>query len=149
MRAVVQRVSKAKVEINGKINGEIGKGFLIFVAVHRDDEISDIDYLAKKIENLRVFEDEDGKMNLSIQDIRGELLVVSQFTLYGDCRKGNRPSFIQSAKSPKSIDNYETFLEKLRSTGLKVETGEFGADMDVSLVNDGPVTIQLDSSKIY
>ena len=103
----------------------------------------------KKIENLRVFEDEDGKMNLSIQDIRGELLVVSQFTLYGDCRKGNRPSFIQSAKSPKSLDNYEIFLEKLRSTGLKVETGEFGADMDVSLVNDGPVTIQLDSSKIY
>lgn len=149
MRAVVQRVSKAKVEIDGKINGEIGKGFLIFVAVQRDDEISDIDYLAKKIENLRVFEDEDGKMNLSIQDIRGELLVVSQFTLYGDCRKGNRPSFIQSAKSPKSIDKYETFLEKLRSTGLKVETGEFGADMDVSLVNDGPVTIQLDSSKIY
>lgn len=149
MRAVVQRVSKAKVEINGKINGEIGKGFLIFVAVQRDDEISDIDYLAKKIENLRVFEDEDGKMNLSIQDIRGELLVVSQFTLYGDCRKGNRPSFIQSAKSPKSLDNYEIFLEKLRSTGLKVETGEFGADMDVSLVNDGPVTIQLDSSKIY
>lgn len=149
MRAVVQRVSKAKVEIDGKINGEIGKGFLIFVAVQRDDEISDIDYLAKKIENLRVFEDEDGKMNLSIQDIRGELLVVSQFTLYGDCRKGNRPSFIQSAKSPKSLDNYEIFLEKLRSTGLKVETGEFGADMDVSLVNDGPVTIQLDSSKIY
>ncbi len=149
MRAVVQRVSNAQVKIDGKVKGKIGKGFLVFVAVHNKDELSDIDYLTNKIEKLRVFEDEEGKMNLSIKDIGGELLVVSQFTLYGDCRKGNRPSFIDSAKPPKSVDYYELFLEKLQEKGLKVETGEFGADMEVSLINAGPVTILLDSSKLY
>lgn len=149
MRAVIQRVSEAKVEIDGKINGEIGKGFLVLIAVHNDDEISDIDYMVNKISKLRVFEDDEGKMNLSLTDIGGELLIVSQFTLYGDSRKGNRPSFIHSAKPPKSVEYYEEFLKKMRETGLKVETGEFGADMKVSLINDGPVTIQLDSSKMY
>lgn len=149
MRAVVQRVSEAKVTIDGKVNGEIGKGFMVLVAVHVDDELSDIDYIANKIEKLRVFEDDEGKMNLSIKDSGGDLLVVSQFTLYGDSRKGNRPSFIHSAKPPKSTDFYELFLAKLREKGFKVETGEFGAEMKVHIVNDGPVTIQLDSSKMY
>ena len=107
MRAVIQRVSEAKVEIDGKINGEIGKGFLVLIAVHNDDEISDIDYMVNKISKLRVFEDDEGKMNLSLTDIGGELLIVSQFTLYGDSRKGNRPSFIHSAKPPKSVEYYD------------------------------------------
>ena len=116
MRAVIQRVSEAKVEIDGKINGEIGKGFLVLIAVHNDDEISDIDYMVNKISKLRVFEDDEGKMNLSLTDIGGELLIVSQFTLYGDSRKGNRPSFIHSAKPPKSVEYYEEFLKKMRET---------------------------------
>ena len=149
MRAVVQRVSHASVEVKGEITGKIGKGLLVFVAVHNEDKLKDLDYITNKIEKLRVFEDEEEKMNLSIKDVGGELLVVSQFTLYGDARKGNRPSFIQSAKPPKATDYYEKIIDKFKEKGFKVETGEFGADMKVSLINDGPVTIQLDSTKMY
>lgn len=150
MRAVIQRVNRASVTVEEEKIGEISKGFLILLAVHEDDTKDDVDYILKKVSKLRVFEDEEGKMNLSIQDISGEFLVVSQFTLYGDARKGNRPSFIESAKHEKANEYYEEFVKELRQlTGLKVETGKFAAHMQVELVNDGPVTIQLDSSKIY
>ncbi|HHX69834.1 MAG: D-aminoacyl-tRNA deacylase [Miniphocaeibacter sp.] len=150
MRAIVQRVKEASVEVNNEIIGKINQGFLVFVAVNVDDELKDIDYIKNKVMNLRIFEDEEGKMNKSIMDIQGEFLVVSQFTLYGDARKGNRPSFINSAKHEKANEYYELFIEKLRNdSGLKVETGKFAADMQISLINDGPVTIQLDSSKLY
>lgn len=150
MRAIVQRVKEASVEVNNEIIGKINQGFLVFVAVNVDDELKDIDYIKNKVMNLRIFEDEEGKMNKSIMDIQGEFLVVSQFTLYGDARKGNRPSFINSAKHEKANEYYELFIKKLRNdSGLKVETGKFAADMQISLINDGPVTIQLDSSKLY
>ncbi|WP_099203022.1 D-aminoacyl-tRNA deacylase [Miniphocaeibacter massiliensis] len=150
MRAIVQRIKEATVEVDNEIIGSAKKGLLIFLAVNVDDELKDLEYVKNKIINLRIFEDEEGKMNKSIKDINGEFLVVSQFTLYGDCRKGNRPSFINSAKHEKANDYYERFLEELKKdSGLKVETGKFAADMKVSLINDGPVTIQLDSSKIY
>lgn len=150
MRAVIQRVKRASVTVEEEKIGEISKGFLILLAVHEEDTKEDMDYILKKVSKLRVFEDEEGKMNLSIQDIGGEFLVVSQFTLYGDARRGNRPSFIESAKHEKANKYYEEFVKELReSTGLKVETGQFASDMQVELINDGPVTIQLDSSKIY
>ena len=150
MRAVIQRVKRASVTVEEEKIGEISKGFLILLAVHEEDTKEDMDYILKKVSKLRVFEDEEGKMNLSIQDIGGEFLVVSQFTLYGDARRGNRPSFINSAKHEKANEYYEEFVKELReSTGLKAETGKFAADMQVELINDGPVTIQLDSSKIY
>ena len=150
MRAVIQRVKRASVTVEEEKIGEISKGFLILLAVHEEDTKEDMDYILKKVSKLRVFEDEEGKMNLSIQDIGGEFLVVSQFTLYGDARRGNRPSFINSAKHEKANKYYEEFVKELReSTGLKVETGQFASDMQVELINDGPVTIQLDSSKIY
>lgn len=150
MRAIIQRVKNASVKVSSNIIGEISQGFLVFLAVNTDDEIKDLDYIKNKVMNLRVFEDEEGKMNRSIKDIKGEFLVVSQFTLYGDARKGNRPSFINSAKHEKANEYYEKFVKTLREeSGLKVETGQFAADMEVSLINDGPVTIQLDSSKIY
>lgn len=150
MRAVIQRVKRASVTVEENKIGEISKGFLILLAVHEEDTKEDMDYILKKVSKLRVFEDEEGKMNLSIQDIGGEFLVVSQFTLYGDARRGNRPSFINSAKHEKANKYYEEFVKELReATGLKVETGQFAADMQVELINDGPVTIQLDSSKIY
>ncbi|QQK07801.1 D-aminoacyl-tRNA deacylase [Miniphocaeibacter halophilus] len=150
MRAIVQRVKEASVKVDNEIIGEINQGFLVFVAVNVDDELKDIDYIKNKVMNLRIFEDEEGKMNKSIMDIEGEFLVVSQFTLYGDARKGNRPSFINSAKHEKANEYYELFVEKLKNdSNLKVETGKFAADMEISLINDGPVTIQLDSSKLY
>lgn len=150
MRAIIQRVKNASVKVEGNIIGEIEQGFLIFVAVNVDDELKDLEYIKNKVINLRIFEDENGKMNKSIKDIEGQFLVVSQFTLYGDARKGNRPSFINSAKHEKAEEYYEKFIEALRNdSGLKVETGKFAADMEISLINDGPVTIQLDSSKIY
>ncbi|PLX21926.1 D-tyrosyl-tRNA(Tyr) deacylase [Candidatus Parcubacteria bacterium] len=144
MKAVIQRVSNARVSILGKTVGEIKKGLLVFFAVHVDDTENMIEKMSDKICNLRIFEDAEGKMNNSLIDMGGEILVVSQFTLYGDTRKGNRPSFMESARPDKAIPYYEEFVTKLKEKRLKVETGEFGAKMDVELKNDGPVTIIID-----
>jgi len=145
MRAVIQRVKNAEVKIDGKIVGKIGKGLLVLLAVHQDDTEDKIEKMATKIINLRIFADEEDKMNLSVKDVGGEILVVSQFTLYGDISKGNRPSFIESAKPDKVVPYYEKFVEKIKVSGLKTATGEFGAMMEVSLINDGPVTIIIDT----
>jgi len=145
MRAVIQRVKNAEVKIDGKIVGKIGKGLLVLLAVHQDDTEDKIEKMATKIINLRIFADEEDKMNLSVKDVGGEILVVSQFTLYGDISKGNRPSFIESAKPDKAVPYYEKFVEKIKVSGLKTATGEFGAMMEVSLINDGPVTIIIDT----
>ena len=144
MKLVIQRVSNAKVEVNSKIIGQIKKGFLVLLGVGPEDNRQTADFLVEKLCNLRVFEDENQKMNLSIKDIDGELLIVSQFTLYADCRKGNRPSFTDAAKPEKANELYENFIEKCKDKVRKVEHGEFGADMKVSLLNDGPVTIILE-----
>jgi len=144
MRAVVQRVSRCRVTVEGKTTGEIGSGLLVLLGVGKNDNEAATDYLAEKILGLRIFEDEAGKMNLSVQDKRGEILVVSQFTLYGDVRRGKRPSFDAAAR-PED----ECFVEKLRAAGLRCETGVFQAMMDVELVNQGPVTILLDSEKTF
>ena len=144
MRLVVQRVSHSKVEVDSKIIGQIGKGFLVMLGVGPEDTTEIADFLVEKLCNLRVFKDEAEKMNLSIKDIDGELLIVSQFTLYADCKKGNRPSFTNAAKPEKANELYEYFIEKCRNKVRKVEHGEFGADMKVSLLNDGPVTIILE-----
>ncbi len=145
MRAVIQRVKKSSVEVEGNIVGEIGEGLLVLVGVTHEDVSSDVDYLVKKIANMRIFEDEFGKMNLSLLQKGYDILSVSQFTLFGDTKKGNRPSFTESAKPQYANEMYMEFNEKLRDIGIKVEVGIFGADMDVSLINDGPVTIILDS----
>jgi len=147
MRAVVQRVTEARVTVAGNITGQIGVGLVVLLGVARDDEDGDADYLADKIVNLRVFQDEQGKMNRSILETRGQMLVVSQFTLYGDVRRGRRPSYTEAAEPDKANKLYEYFVERVRSFGLKVETGVFQAMMEVSLINDGPVTILLDSRK--
>jgi len=147
MRAVVQRVSRASVTVDGEITGEIGRGLLVLLGVAEKDTPSDAAYLVEKILNLRIFEDAEDKMNLSLLDIAGELLVVSQFTLYGDTRRGRRPSFILAARPDKANELYEYFVAKARESIGKVETGKFQAMMDVELVNDGPVTIILDSEK--
>lgn len=144
MKLVVQRVSKASVEVDSKMVGKIGQGFLVLCGIGQEDTKVEADYLAEKLCNLRVFTDENDKMNLSVKDIDGELLVVSQFTLYADCRKGNRPSFAYVAKPDKAEELYEYFVEKCRKSARKVEKGIFGADMKVSLLNDGPVTIILE-----
>ena len=149
MRAVVQRVSSSKVTVEGNITGEINKGLLVLLGVTHEDTSKDVDYIIDKTLNLRIFEDEDEKMNLSLKDIGGELLVVSQFTLYGDCRKGRRPSFSTAAKPEHAISLYEEFVEKAKAEGLKVGKGQFRAHMMVDLTNDGPVTILLDSSKTF
>ena len=145
MRAVIQRVSQAAVSINEREVGRIDHGLLILLGVHDTDTQKDVDYLIKKIAQMRIFEDEQGKMNLSIEDVKGALLSISQFTLFADTKKGNRPSFIAAALPETAIPLYEAFNEGLRQRGITVETGEFGADMAVSLVNDGPVTIIIDS----
>ena len=145
MRAVIQRVKEAEVKISGKTVGKIGKGLLVLLAVHQDDTEDKIEKMVTKIINLRIFGDQADKMNLSVKDMGGEILVVSQFTLYGDISKGNRPSFIESAKPDKAVPYYEKFVEKIKVSGLKTATGEFGAMMEVSLINDGPVTIIIDT----
>jgi D-tyrosyl-tRNA(Tyr) deacylase len=149
MRAVLQRVSRAKVTVNGEITGEIGPGLLILLGVGREDSAADAVYLAEKISGLRVFEDEQGKMNRSITEISGSVLAVSQFTLYGDARRGRRPSFDAAAAPEKARTLYEFFVQKIRAMGLKCETGRFQEMMQVELVNDGPVTILLDSRKVF
>ena len=145
MRAVIQRVSQAKVVVDDDTVGQIGKGFMILLGVHEQDTQTDVDYLVGKISKLRVFEDDQQKMNRSIIDVGGEILSISQFTLFADTKKGNRPSFVQAAKPDVAIPLYEAFNEGLRQTGIPVETGIFGADMKCHLVNDGPVTIIIDS----
>lgn len=145
MRAVIQRVSQAKVVVDDNTVGQIGKGFMILLGVHEQDTQADADYLVGKISKLRVFEDEQQKMNRSIIDVGGEILSISQFTLFADTKKGNRPSFVQAAKPDTAIPLYEAFNEGLRQVGIPVETGIFGADMKCHLVNDGPVTIIIDS----
>lgn len=145
MRVVIQRVSKAKVVADGVLNGAINKGFLLLVGVEEADTSEDVDYLTRKISNMRIFEDEGGKMNLSLKEVDGEILSISQFTLHADTKKGNRPSFIKAAKPDQADQLYEELNDKLRIEGFKVEVGIFGADMDVSLINDGPVTILVDS----
>ena len=144
MRLIVQRVSKASCEVDGKITGKIDNGFMVLVGITHDDTKENADFLAKKLCNLRVFEDENEKMNLSIKNINGELLIVSQFTLYSDCSSGNRPSFTNAAKPEIANKLYEYFIEQCKSYDLKVETGIFGANMQISLINDGPVTIMLE-----
>ena len=149
MRAVVQRVKEAKVVVEGKTVGEIGHGLLVFLGVGQADEIEDVEYLVAKIINLRIFKDDEQKFNLSLIDVKGEMLVVSQFTLLGDCRKGRRPSFSDAAPPEKAQKLYEDFMELVARNNISVASGEFQAMMDVSLVNDGPVTMLLDSKKLF
>jgi len=150
MRAVIQRVSEAKVEAEGKITGKIGKGLLVLLGIGKNDCIKDFQYIANKVANLRIFQDEDEKFNKSLPDIKGDVLIVSQFTLYGDCRKGRRPSFDQAGRVEESRKIYNEFVKffKEQYPELKVREGVFQAYMQVSLINDGPVTFILDSSKI-
>ena len=149
MRIVVQRCTRAEVRIAGTVVGKIGQGFMLLVGITDTDTTADADLLAKKIAQLRVFEDPDGKMNLAIADVGGAILSISQFTLYADCRKGNRPSFIRAARPEQASPLYDYFNETLRTTyGLTVETGRFGADMQVDFINDGPVTILLDTAEL-
>ena len=146
MKLVVQRVDHAKVEVDKKIVGKIGKGFMILFGAKEEDTKEQVEWLVNKVCNLRVFEDENEKMNLALKDVNGEILVISQFTLYGDCNKGNRPSFIQAAKPEKANMLYEYFIQKCREQGFNVQTGVFGAHMDVSLLNNGPVTIIIEKN---
>lgn len=141
MKLVIQRVKKASVKVDNKIVGQIDKGFLVLVGIKEGDTKQEADYLVKKLCNLRVFKDENEKMNLSIKDIDGKLLIISQFTLYGDCTKGNRPSFIEAAKPDDANLLYEYFCEECEKNNIEVQKGIFGADMKVKLLNDGPVTI--------
>jgi D-tyrosyl-tRNA(Tyr) deacylase len=145
MKVVVQRVASASVEIEGNIAGSIGRGFLILLGITHADTEKDVSFLVDKCLNLRIFEDKDGKMNLSLLDVKGEILLISQFTLYGDASKGRRPSFTNAAHPVIAIPLYNKFICELRKSGLKVETGMFGADMKVGLCNDGPVTIIIES----
>ncbi|MGD0181567.1 MAG: D-aminoacyl-tRNA deacylase [Terriglobales bacterium] len=149
MRAVVQRVSRAQVAVDGEIVGEVGPGLLVLLGVTHADTEPDADYLADKIVGLRVFEDENGKMNLDVASIGGGILVVSQFTLYGDVRRGKRPSFVAAAKPVRARQVYEYFVARIRAAGLPCQTGRFQEMMEVELVNDGPVTILLDSAKTF
>lgn len=149
MRAVVQRVTRAQVRISGEISGEIGPGLLVLLAVGREDTEDDAIYMAEKIAGLRVFEDDKGKMNRSVREIGGGVLAVSQFTLYGDVRRGKRPSFDAAAAPEKARQLYEFFVQQIRTSGLRCETGQFQQMMSVELVNEGPVTILLDSTKVF
>lgn len=147
MRTVVQRVSRGRVVVDGRETGSIGTGFVILLGVGGDDGREDAEYLAEKIVNLRVFEDSDGKMNLSLKDVGGELLIISQFTLHGDCRKGRRPSFTGAAPPEKAEALYDEFVSMCRQKGVNVETGQFQAHMQVELINDGPVTLIINSKR--
>lgn len=150
MRAVVQRVKHAKVSVEGSITGEIEKGILVLIGVGEDDTIKDLEYMAEKIINLRIFEDSEDKMNLSVLDVKGDVLVVSQFTLYGDCRKGNRPSYSKAARPDIAKEYYDRFIEYIKDKyKIKVESGVFQASMEVDFINDGPVTLMLDSKKTF
>ena len=149
MRAVVQRVTSSKVVVDGKIVGSINKGINVLIGISCDDNEGDLKYIRDKIINLRIFEDENFKMNKSLMDIGGEMLVISQFTLYGDCRKGRRPNFMAALSGEESKKLYDKFILMLKEYGIKVETGIFGADMKVDIQNDGPVTILLDSKKNF
>lgn len=149
MRAVVQRVSRAQVTVGGEITGKIERGLLVLLGISTTDTHADADYLADKISGLRIFEDSDGKMNLALAEIGGALLMVSQFTLYGDVRRGKRPSFDAAARPEQARPLYEYFVERIRALGLRCETGRFQEMMQVELVNDGPVTILLDSGKVF
>ncbi len=148
MRAVIQRVKSGSVTVDDKIVGRIAAGFVVLLGVSGKDTTEDVSYMADKILNLRIFEDENGKMNLSLLDINGELLIVSQFTLYGDCRKGRRPNFMSAAGPEKAEELYNELVEKCREMGIKTETGTFQAYMNVNIENDGPVTVILDSEKL-
>lgn len=145
MRAVIQRVKYSSVSVDGEVVGKIDKGLMVLLGITHSDGEKEINWLSKKIKDLRIFEDADGKMNLGLEDIQGELLVISQFTLYGDCIKGRRPGFTEAAKPDLAKPLYEKFLEKCRSYGIKTEAGIFGADMKVELLNDGPVTLVIDT----
>jgi len=149
MRAVIQRVRRAQVAVDGQVSGEIDRGLLVLVGISRDDTRADADYLADKIAGLRIFEDRSGKMNLDVSAIRGAVLVVSQFTLYGDVRRGKRPSFDVAAPPAQAQSLYEYLVERIRAGGLCCQTGQFQRSMQVELVNDGPVTILLDSAKTF
>lgn len=149
MRAVVQRVSRCRVTVDGKVTGEIGAGLLVLLGVAKGDTEATADYLAEKVLGLRIFEDDAGKMNLSAQELKREILVVSQFTLYGDVRRGKRPSFDNAARPEEARHLYQYFVEKIRQASVTCATGEFQATMDVELVNAGPVTILLDSEKLF
>jgi D-tyrosyl-tRNA(Tyr) deacylase len=149
MRAVIQRVKESSVAIDGQVVGQCAQGLMVLIGVEEGDTDRDLAYIADKVPNLRIFEDENGKMNRSLQDIGGQILAISQFTLLGDARTGRRPSFIAAARPDTAVPMYEALVEKWRSLGIHVETGVFGADMQVSLINDGPVTILLDSRRIF
>ena len=144
MKIVIQRVTNAQVEVDRKVVGKIGKGFLVLLGVTHEDTKENADYLVKKLCKLRVFSDENDKMNLSLKDVNGELLIVSQFTLYANCKDGNRPSFVEAAKPEQANELYEYFCSECKKNDIKVEKGIFGADMKVSLLNDGPVTIVIE-----
>ncbi len=147
MRAVVQRVKKSSVKVDGKVVGAIQKGLNVLIGICEDDTLDDLKYIVDKVVNLRIFHDDNDKMNLSVKDINGDILAISQFTLYGDCRKGRRPNFMNALGGNEAEILYDKFIEMLRETGIKIETGVFGANMDVEINNDGPVTILLDSKK--
>ncbi|OAP98154.1 D-aminoacyl-tRNA deacylase [Ligilactobacillus aviarius] len=147
MRVVLQRVKSASVTVGDQVIGKVGKGYMLLVGFTHDDSIEDIDYIARKVANARLFADENGKINLSIKQVQGAILSVSQFTLYASTKNGNRPGFGAAQKPELAKENYHYFNEKLRSYGIEVQTGQFGADMDVALVNDGPITIIYDSNQ--
>jgi D-tyrosyl-tRNA(Tyr) deacylase len=149
MRAVVQRVKSANVKVENKIKGSIEQGILLLLGIEETDGENDLEYMCDKVPNLRIFEDENGKMNKSLLDVGGSILVISQFTLLGDARKGRRPSFIAAARPEKAIPMYEKYIAEMKEKNIFTQTGEFGADMKVELTNDGPVTILLDSKKVF
>jgi D-tyrosyl-tRNA(Tyr) deacylase len=149
MRAVIQRVKRAQVRVQGRLLGAIGAGMLVLVGIAKEDSVQAAEALADKIVNLRIFDDEQGRMNLPLASVAGSLLCVSQFTLYGDCRKGRRPSYDRAAPPPQAAQLYQAFVQCLRAKGITVETGEFQAVMEVELLNDGPVTLLLDSDRLF
>lgn len=149
MRAVVQRVKRSSVTVDSQVVGKINKGFNVLVGISKDDNIEDLKYIKEKIMNLRVFSDENDKMNLTLKDVQGELLIISQFTLYGDCRKGRRPNFMDALGGEEAKKLYNEFLELFKKEDIKVAAGIFGADMEVEIINDGPVTLLLESKRIF